>query len=125
MRMRARRGVLIEEMGQTWLADPNADGYEARTLQKNPPILLSDEAISAVDSAHERAIQTELQGVARMPICWLSMGVAPGCGPCSRPASERFAGDDGPAYRAGVQAAARPGPGTATDHGYSCRGTFP
>ena len=31
--MRTRRGVLIEEMGQTWLADPNADGDEARTLR--------------------------------------------------------------------------------------------
>ncbi len=24
-------GVLIEEMGQTWLAEPSADGDEART----------------------------------------------------------------------------------------------
>ncbi len=28
-----RRGVLIKEMGQTYLADPNADGDEARTLR--------------------------------------------------------------------------------------------
>jgi hypothetical protein len=33
MKMLTRRGVLIEEMGQTWLADPNADGDEARTLR--------------------------------------------------------------------------------------------
>ncbi len=33
MKMLTRRGVLIEEMGQTYLADPNADGDEARTLR--------------------------------------------------------------------------------------------
>jgi len=35
MKMLARRGVLIEEMGQTWLAEPDADGDgdEARTLR--------------------------------------------------------------------------------------------
>ena len=33
MKMLKRRGALIEEMGQTWLADPNADGDEARTLR--------------------------------------------------------------------------------------------
>jgi hypothetical protein len=33
MKMLTRRGALIEEMGQTWLADPNADGDEARTLR--------------------------------------------------------------------------------------------
>ena len=33
MKMLTRRGVLIEEMGQTWLAEPDADGHEARTLR--------------------------------------------------------------------------------------------
>jgi hypothetical protein len=33
MKMLTRRGVLIEEMGQTWLAEPDADGDEARTLR--------------------------------------------------------------------------------------------
>jgi hypothetical protein len=33
MKMRTRQGVPIEEMGHTWLADPNADGDEARTLR--------------------------------------------------------------------------------------------
>ena len=33
MKMLTRRGVLIEEMGQTYLADPNSDGDEARTLR--------------------------------------------------------------------------------------------
>ena len=33
MKMLTRRGVLIEEMGQIYLADPNADGDEARTLR--------------------------------------------------------------------------------------------
>jgi len=37
----------------------------ARTLLKNPPILIFDEATSALDSANERAIQAELQQVAR------------------------------------------------------------
>ena len=35
MKMLARHRVLVEEMGQTWLAepDPGADGDEARTLR--------------------------------------------------------------------------------------------
>jgi ATP-binding cassette subfamily B protein len=37
----------------------------ARTLLKDPPILIFDEATSALDSANERAIQAELNGVAR------------------------------------------------------------
>ncbi len=37
----------------------------ARTLLKSPPIMIFDEATSALDSANERAIQAELQGVAR------------------------------------------------------------
>ncbi len=28
----AGRGVLVEDMGQTWLAEPQAEGEEARTL---------------------------------------------------------------------------------------------
>jgi ATP-binding cassette, subfamily B, heavy metal transporter len=37
----------------------------ARTLLKDPPILIFDEATSALDSANERAIQAQLQSVAR------------------------------------------------------------
>ena len=33
MKMLTRHGVLVEEMGQIYLADPNADGDEARTLR--------------------------------------------------------------------------------------------
>ncbi len=33
MQMLTRRGVLVEEMGQTWLADPEADSDEARALR--------------------------------------------------------------------------------------------
>ena len=33
MKMLTRRGVLIPEMGQTYLAEPDADGEEARTLR--------------------------------------------------------------------------------------------
>jgi ATP-binding cassette, subfamily B, heavy metal transporter len=37
----------------------------ARTLLKNPPILIFDEATSALDSKSERAIQRELDSIAR------------------------------------------------------------
>jgi len=33
MKMLTRWGVLIEETGQTWLAEPKADGDEASTLR--------------------------------------------------------------------------------------------
>lgn len=33
MNMLTRRGVLVEDMGQTYLAEPDADGEEARTLR--------------------------------------------------------------------------------------------
>ena len=33
MAMLTRRGVLIEEMGQTYLAEPDAEGEEVRTLR--------------------------------------------------------------------------------------------
>lgn len=33
MKVLTRRGALIEEMGQTYLAEPDADGEEARTLR--------------------------------------------------------------------------------------------
>lgn len=34
MKLLTRRGVLVEEMGQTYLAEPDADGDEARTLRQ-------------------------------------------------------------------------------------------
>ena len=33
MKLLTRRGVLVEDMGQTYLAEPDADGDEARTLR--------------------------------------------------------------------------------------------
>jgi len=33
MKMLTRRGVLVEDMGQIYLAEPDADGEEARTLR--------------------------------------------------------------------------------------------
>jgi hypothetical protein len=33
MKLFTRRGVLIEEMGQTYLVEPDDDGEEARTLR--------------------------------------------------------------------------------------------
>lgn len=37
----------------------------ARTLLKNPPVLILDEATSALDTRTERAIQAELNEIAR------------------------------------------------------------
>lgn len=33
IKMLTRRGVLVEDMGQTYLAEPKADGNETRTLR--------------------------------------------------------------------------------------------
>ena len=33
MKMLTRQGVLVEDLGQTWLAEPDADGEDARTLR--------------------------------------------------------------------------------------------
>jgi len=33
MKMLTRRGVLVQDLGQTWLAEPDADGEDARTLR--------------------------------------------------------------------------------------------
>jgi hypothetical protein len=33
MKMITRRGVLVEEIGQTWLAEPDTNGEEARTVR--------------------------------------------------------------------------------------------
>ena len=33
MKMLTRRGVLVEDMGQTYLAEPDADSEETRTLR--------------------------------------------------------------------------------------------
>jgi hypothetical protein len=33
MKMLTRRGVLVEDMGQTWLAGPDADDEEEHTLR--------------------------------------------------------------------------------------------
>jgi hypothetical protein len=36
MKMLTRRGVLVKDMGQIWLAGPDADGEEARALRPLP-----------------------------------------------------------------------------------------
>ncbi len=36
MKMLTRRGVLVEDMGRTYLAEPDADGEQARTLRPQP-----------------------------------------------------------------------------------------
>ena len=72
MKMLTRRGVLVEDMGQTYLADPDADSEEARTLRT-----LQAAAITYRIAFGPRAGQKMLtlrgtmprQGTARQPLC--------------------------------------------------------
>jgi len=58
-------GAMVGERGLKLSGGEKQRVAIARTLLKNPPIMIFDEATSALDSANERAIQAELQGVAR------------------------------------------------------------
>ena len=75
MKMLTRRGVLIEEMGQTYLAEPDADSEEARTLRP-----LQAAAITYRIAFGPRAGQTvlTLRGAER------EHGVVPADGPMPR-----------------------------------------
>jgi hypothetical protein len=72
MKMLTRRGVLIEEMGQAYLADPDTDGEESRTLRP-----LQAAAITYRIAFGPRAGQKVLtlrgamprQSAARQPLC--------------------------------------------------------
>ena len=72
MKMLTRRGVLVEDMGQTYLAEPDADGEEARTLRP-----LQAAAITYRIAFGPRAGQKVLtaagamprEGAARQPLC--------------------------------------------------------
>jgi len=72
MKLLTRRGVLIEEMGQTCLAEPDADGDEARTLRP-----LQAAAITCRIAIGPRAGQEVLtlrgamprESTARQPLC--------------------------------------------------------
>ena len=72
MKMLTRRGVLVEDMGQTFLAEPDADGEEARTLRP-----LQAAAITYRIAFGPRAGQKVLtvrgamprEGAARQPLC--------------------------------------------------------
>ena len=49
MKMLTRRSVLVEDMGQIYLAEPYADGEEARTLrplQARPSLTASPSALA-------------------------------------------------------------------------------
>ena len=72
MKMLTRRGVLIAEMGQTYLAEPDADGDDARTLRP-----LQAAAVTYRIAFWPRAGQKVLtlrgampqEGTARQPLC--------------------------------------------------------
>jgi hypothetical protein len=72
MKMLTRRGVLIEEMGQTYLSEPDADGDEARTLRPLQAAAIIDriafgprvgQKVLALRGAMSR------EGTARQPLC--------------------------------------------------------
>jgi hypothetical protein len=72
MKMLTRRGVLVEDMGQTYLAEPDADGEESRTLRP-----LQAAAITYRIACGPRAGQKMLtlrgamprESAARQPLC--------------------------------------------------------
>jgi uncharacterized protein (DUF983 family) len=72
MKMLTRRGVLVEDMGQTYLAEPDADGEDARTLRP-----LQAAAITYRIALGPRAGQKVLtlrgamprEATARQPLC--------------------------------------------------------
>lgn len=72
MKLLTRRGVLVEDMGQTYLAEPGADGDEARTLR---PLQAADVSYRiAVGPRAGQRVQTltgamPREGTAGEPLC--------------------------------------------------------
>jgi Putative transposase len=97
MKMLTRRGVLIEEMGQTNLAEPDVDGEEVRTLRP-----LQAAAVTYRIAFGPRAGQKMLtlrgamprEGTARQPLCagidGFSLHAAVRCGADDRQALEQL-----------------------------------
>lgn len=92
MKMLTRRGVLVEDMGQTYLAEPDADGEEARTLRP-----LRSAAITYRIAFGPRAGQKVLtlrgamprEDWARQPLCAdIDSSATPRCG--SKPTGKRL-----------------------------------
>jgi Putative transposase len=75
MKMLTRRGVLIEEMGQTHLAKPDGDGDEARTLRPLQAaaitcrIAFGHRAGQKVQKVLTRRGAMPPEGRARQPLC--------------------------------------------------------
>jgi Putative transposase len=92
-----RRGVLVEDMGQTYLAELDADGEEARTLRP-----LQAAAVTYRNAFGPRAGQKMLtlrgamprEGTARQPLCagidGFSLHAAVRCGADDRQALEQL-----------------------------------
>lgn len=72
MKMFMSRGVLVEEMGQTWLAEPNTDGEEARMVRPLQAATITHR-IAFEPRAGQKVLTlrgaTPREGWTRQPLC--------------------------------------------------------